>query len=60
MRLGIWVSIVFSAIISFIIASIYKQPLHWYLFVLIIFIGFFIHTIILILRTKEEQEKNEA
>ncbi|MFC7685872.1 hypothetical protein [Ureibacillus sp. GCM10028918] len=60
MRLGIWVSIVISAILSFIIASIYEQPLHWYLFVLIIFIGFFINTILIIVRTKEEKEKNEA
>jgi len=60
MQLGIWISIVISAIISFVIASIYEQPLHWYLFVLIVFIGFFINTIIIILKTKEESEKNEA
>ncbi|KGR75922.1 hypothetical protein [Ureibacillus sinduriensis] len=60
MQVGIWVSIVISAMISFFIASLFKQPLHWYLFVLIICIGFFINTIILILRTKEDQEKNEA
>ncbi|HWK23460.1 MAG TPA: hypothetical protein VNS08_10565 [Ureibacillus sp.] len=60
MQLGIWVSIIISAIIAFIIASFYEQPLHWYLFILIIVIGFFINTIILILRTKDEQEKNEA
>ncbi|QCR31376.1 hypothetical protein [Lysinibacillus sp. SGAir0095] len=60
MQFGIWISIVISAILSFVIASFYGQPLHWYLFVLIVFIGFFIHTIIIILKTKEEQEKNEA
>jgi len=60
MQVGIWVAIVISAIVSFLIASFYEQPLHWYLFVLIVFIGFFIHTIIIILKTKEEQEKNEV
>ncbi|MBD8025523.1 hypothetical protein H9636_02515 [Ureibacillus sp. Re31] len=58
MQIGIWVAIVISAIISFLVASLYEQPLHWYLFVLILFIGFFINTIILILKTKED-EKNE-
>lgn len=60
MQVGIWVAIVISAIISFLIARFYEQPLHWYLFVLIVFIGFFIHTIIIILKTKDEQEKNEV
>ncbi|MCM3389553.1 hypothetical protein [Ureibacillus chungkukjangi] len=60
MQLGIWISIVISAIISFGIAKLFEQPLHWYLFVLIVFIGFFINTVMIILRTKEEQEKNET
>jgi len=58
--MGIWFSIIISAIISFIIASVYEQPLHWYLFIIMVVIGFFINTIIIILKTKEEQEKNEA
>ncbi|MFP3917830.1 hypothetical protein U5N28_08475 [Lysinibacillus telephonicus] len=59
MQIGIWIAIVISAIISFIVADFYEQPLHWYLFILIIFIGFFINTVILILKTKDEKEKNE-
>ncbi|WP_421663727.1 hypothetical protein [Lysinibacillus telephonicus] len=60
MQIGIWIAIVISAIISFIVADFYEQPLHWYLFILIIFIGFFINTVILILKTKDEKEKNET
>lgn len=60
MQAGIWVAIVISAIISFIVASFYEQPVHWYLFILIIFIGFFINTVIIILKTKDEKEKNET
>lgn len=60
-QIGIWIAIIISAIISFIVASFYEQPLHWYLFILIVFIGFFINTIILILKSKEdEKEKNET
>ncbi|MCP1143563.1 hypothetical protein [Lysinibacillus endophyticus] len=58
MQIGIWIGIVISAIISFVVAGFYEQPVHWYLFVLIVFIGFFINTIILILKTKDEKEKN--
>ncbi|RUL53120.1 MULTISPECIES: hypothetical protein [Lysinibacillus] len=60
MQIGIWIGILFSAIIAFVVASFYEQPLHWYLFVLIVFVGFFINTIILILKTKDEGEKNET
>ncbi len=60
MQIGIWIAIIISAIISFVVASFYEQPLHWYLFVLIIFIGLFIHTIIIILKTEDEKEKNET
>lgn len=60
MQAGIWVAIVISAIISFIVASFYEQPVHCYLFILIIFIGFFINTVIIILKTKDEKEKNET
>ena len=58
MQIGIWIGIVISAIISFLVAGFYEQPLHWYLFVLIVFIGFFINTIILILKAKDEKENN--
>ncbi|MFC5558898.1 hypothetical protein ACFPN4_07190 [Ureibacillus thermophilus] len=56
MQLGIWVGIVVSAILSFVIAGFFNQPLHWYLFILILFIGFFTHTVILILQTPDENE----
>ncbi|WP_199677341.1 hypothetical protein [Lysinibacillus yapensis] len=58
MQIGIWVSIIISAIVSFVIASFYGQPLHWYLFVLMVVVGFFIQIVILILKVKEE--KNET
>lgn len=50
-----WIAIVLSAILSFIVAKFFNQPLHWYLFILILFIGLFINTIILILRYSDEQ-----
>lgn len=55
MKMGIWIAIVFSAILSFIVAKLFHQPLHWYLFILIIFIGFFINTILLILRANDDK-----
>nr|WP_198044815.1 hypothetical protein [Lysinibacillus timonensis] len=56
MQLGTWVAIIISAVIAFIVGDFYNQPLHWYLFILIIFIGFFINTIILILKANDEQK----
>ncbi|KGR80211.1 hypothetical protein [Ureibacillus manganicus] len=56
MQLGPWIAIVISAVIAFIVGSLYDQPLHWYLFILIIFIGFFINTIILILKANDESK----
>ncbi|CAM5192574.1 putative protein OS=Ureibacillus acetophenoni OX=614649 GN=SAMN05877842_10111 PE=4 SV=1 [Ureibacillus acetophenoni] len=56
MQLGPWIAIVISAVIAFIVGTIYHQPLHWYLFILILFIGLFINTIILILRANDEQK----
>ncbi|HWL22848.1 MAG TPA: hypothetical protein VNR38_03735 [Ureibacillus sp.] len=55
MQLGPWIAIVISAVLAFIVGTIYQQPLHWYLFILILFIGFFINTIILILKAKDEK-----
>ena len=46
--------ILFSAIMAFVIGNLYAQPLHWYLFIIIVFIGFFINTIILILKAKDD------
>ncbi|MBB5149928.1 MULTISPECIES: hypothetical protein [Ureibacillus] len=56
MQLGVWIGIVVSAILAFIIASFFNQPLHWYLFILILFIGFLLQTIIMILKTPDENE----
>lgn len=56
MHLAPWIAIVISAVLAFIVGSFYHQPLHWYLFILILFIGFFINTIILILKSNDEQK----
>jgi len=54
MEIGVWFGILLSAVLAFLLGDFYGQPLHWYLFILIIIIGFFINTIILILRVKDE------
>lgn len=54
MKISTWIAILLSAIVSFIVGDLYGQPLHWYLFILIVMVGFFIHTIILILKVKDE------
>ncbi|MEK4629995.1 hypothetical protein MKZ17_17435 [Solibacillus sp. FSL R7-0682] len=54
MKLGVWFGIIFSAILSFGVAAFYKQPLHWFLFIILIVIGFFINTIILILKLPDD------
>ncbi|KOS66520.1 membrane protein [Lysinibacillus contaminans] len=54
MKIGMWIAILLSAIVAFIVGDLYGQPLHWYLFILIVIVGFFIHTIILILKVKDE------
>lgn len=54
MRIDVWIAVLLGAVLSFIIGNTYGQPLHWYLFILIVFVGFFINTIILILKTDDE------
>ena len=54
MQLGVWIGILLSAILSFFIGDYYGQPLHWYLFILMVITGFFINTVILILKTRDE------
>ncbi len=54
MEIGVWFGILLSAVLAFLLGEFYGQPLHWYLFILIIVIGFFINTIILILKVKDE------
>lgn len=54
MKISMWIAIIVSAIVSFIVGDLYDQPLHWYLFILMVIVGFFIHTVILILKAKDE------
>lgn len=53
MQTGVWLGVIFSAILAFVIGFLYDQTLHWYLFILIICTGFFINTIIMILKTED-------
>ena len=52
MEIGVWFGILLSAVLAFLLGDFYGQPLH--LFILMIVIGFFINTIILIVRVKDE------
>ncbi|KOY83981.1 hypothetical protein I6G82_15875 [Lysinibacillus macroides] len=54
METGVWFGILLSAVLAFLFGNFYGQPLHWYLFILILVIGLFIQTIILILKVKDE------
>lgn len=54
-KISIWMVILFSAIVAFIVGGLHGQPLHWYLFILLVIVGFFIHIIILILKVKDER-----
>lgn len=54
MQIGIWVGMFFSVIAAFVIGNLYGQPLHWYLFILMLVIGAFINIVIMILKIKDE------
>ena len=54
MQTGIWIGMVVSLIGAFIIGNLYGQPLHWYLFILMLVFGVFVHVVILILKIKDE------
>lgn len=54
MKFGVWIGIVISALMSFAVATYYKQPIHWYLLIVLVVTGLFIHTIILILKLQDE------
>ncbi|NLY79408.1 MAG: hypothetical protein GX072_05820 [Lysinibacillus sp.] len=56
MQFGVWIGIIVSAIVAFLVASFFHQPLHWYLFILILFIGSLIQLIIMIIKTPDENE----
>lgn len=55
MKIGVWLGIIISAFLSFAVAIFYEQPIHWYLLILLIVIGLFIQTIILILKLQDDQ-----
>lgn len=55
MQIGVWVAIFFSAILAFIVGDIYEQELHWFLFILMVIVGLFINTIILILKANDDK-----
>ncbi|MEK5079189.1 hypothetical protein MKX73_09740 [Solibacillus sp. FSL W7-1436] len=54
MNIGVWLGIIISALLSFAVAILYEQPIHWYLLVLLIVIGLFINTIIIILKMQDD------
>ena len=54
MQIGIWVGMVVSLVAAFIIGNLYSQPLHWYLFILMLVVGVFVNVVILILKIKDE------
>ncbi|BDH60557.1 hypothetical protein MTP04_06870 [Lysinibacillus sp. PLM2] len=56
MQFGTWIAIIIGAVVAFMVAGFYNQPVHWYLFILILFIGLFINTIILILKSNDEHK----
>ena len=54
---GMIVAIIASAFMAFGIADYYDQPHNWYLFLLMVLTGFFIHLVILILKTENDEEE---
>ncbi|MFJ7407886.1 MULTISPECIES: hypothetical protein [unclassified Lysinibacillus] len=57
--ISMFVAIIVSAFMAVGIAEYYHQPYNWYLVFVMILIGFFIHTIILIIES-ENSEEHEA
>lgn len=53
---GMFIAIVASAFMAVGIADYYDQPHNWYLFLLMVLTGFFIHIIILIVKSEIEEE----
>ena len=54
MQWGTWIVVILSAIISFVIGNMLNEPLYWYLFILIVFTGFFINTVAIILKVGDK------
>ena len=55
MQIGVWIGILVSAILAFIVGDYYGQQLHWYLFIILVMIGLFINTVILILKANDDK-----
>lgn len=60
MKISIWLSIVFSALLAFGISYILEQPLHWYLFVILLFTGGLTNSIILVLKADSQQKVTDT
>lgn len=54
MKIGIWFGMILSALLAFAIASFYGEPRHWYLLVLLVVVGLYINTIIMILKLQDD------
>ncbi|MFF5993970.1 MULTISPECIES: hypothetical protein [unclassified Lysinibacillus] len=54
MQIERWVGMFVSAIAAFVIGHLYDQPLHWYLFILMLVLGVFINLVIIILKAEED------
>lgn len=54
---GMIVAIFVSAFMAFGIADYYDQPHNWYLFLLMVLTGFFIHIVILILKSGNDEKE---
>ncbi len=60
MQLSTWISIIVSAVLAFSISYVLEQPLHWYLFVILLFAGGLLNSIILILKTDSKQKSTDT
>ncbi|MER1957563.1 MAG: hypothetical protein ABS942_09285 [Solibacillus sp.] len=54
MKVGIWFSMILAAFLAFAIATFYGEPRHWYLLVLLVVVGLYINTIIMILKLQDD------
>ena len=52
--------IALTAFVAFLFGHYSGEPLDWFLYILLVLIGLFIHTVILILRTDDEQVATET
>lgn len=57
---GMVIVIFVTAFVAFWLGVYSGQPLDWFLYIVLVAIGFFIHTVILVLKTDPEQEATET